>query len=77
MINSKARVVYEAIFICQLHYFWQCEKEATGPLNRKKLLDYINDEALNTPDIQDAVPHVSGITRGKKVSSGYFFISMI
>lgn len=45
---------------------YKCEKEATGPLNRKKLLDYINDEALNTPDIQDAVPHVSGITRGKK-----------
>lgn len=45
---------------------YKCEKEATGPLNRKKLLDYINDEALNTPDIQDAVPHVPGTTRGKK-----------
>ena len=45
----------------------QCEKQATGPLDRKKLLDYINDQALNTPDIPDAVPHVPGTVRGKKV----------
>ena len=37
-------------------------------MNRKKLLDYINDQALNTPDIPDAVPHVPGTVRGKKVS---------
>lgn len=45
---------------------YKCEKEATGPLNRKKLMDYINDQALNTPDIPDAVPHVPGTVRGKK-----------
>jgi len=45
---------------------YKCEKQATGPLNRKKLMDYINDQALNTPDIPDAVPHVPGTVRGKK-----------
>lgn len=32
----------------------------------KKLLDFINDQALNTPDIPDAVPFVAGTVRGKK-----------
>ena len=45
----------------------QCEKQPTGPLDRKKLLDYINDQALNTPDIPDVVPHIPGTIRGKKV----------
>ena len=44
----------------------KCEKQATGPLNRKKLVDYMNDQGLNTPDIPDAVPHVLGTVRGKK-----------
>lgn len=39
---------------------YKCEKQPTGPLDRKKLLDFINDQALNTPDIPDAVPYVSG-----------------
>ena len=29
-------------------------------------MDFINDQALNTPDIPDAVPHVPGTVRGKK-----------
>jgi len=45
---------------------YKCEKEATGPLNRQKLLDFINDQALNTPDIPDHVPFVQGTIRGKK-----------
>lgn len=45
---------------------YKCEKEATGPLDRKKLLDFINDQALNTPDVQDPVPYVPGQVRGKK-----------
>lgn len=45
---------------------YKCEKEATGPLDRKKLLDYINDQALNTPDLPEAVPFVAGTVRGKK-----------
>ena len=39
---------------------YKCEKEATGPLDKQKLLDYINDQALNTPDIPDRVPFVAG-----------------
>ena len=50
----------------------QCEKQPTGPLDRKKLLDYINDQALNTPDIPDVVPHIPGTIRGKKVKKMNF-----
>jgi len=45
---------------------YKCEKAPTGPLDRKKLLDFINDQALNTPDVPDAVPFVAGTVRGKK-----------
>jgi len=45
---------------------YSCEKAATGPLDRKHLLDYINEQALNTPDIPDVVPYVEGTVRGKK-----------
>jgi tropomodulin len=44
---------------------YKCDKEPTGPLDRKKLLDFINEQALNTPDIPEAVPHVPGYKRGK------------
>jgi len=44
---------------------YRCEKEATGPLNKKALLDFITDQALNEPDIPDVVPHVPGQRRGK------------
>ena len=39
---------------------YKCEKGATGPLDKQKLLDFINDQALNTPDIPDRVPFVAG-----------------
>ncbi|CAB4058095.1 TMOD [Lepeophtheirus salmonis] len=45
---------------------YKCEKNSTGPLDRKKLLDYINEQALNTPDVVDPVPYVPGCVRGKK-----------
>eukprot|EP00096_Caligus_rogercresseyi_P016620 TRINITY_DN936_c0_g1_i4.p1 TRINITY_DN936_c0_g1~~TRINITY_DN936_c0_g1_i4.p1 ORF type:complete len:424 (-),score=188.59 TRINITY_DN936_c0_g1_i4:1697-2968(-) len=45
---------------------YKCEKSSTGPLNRQKLLDFINEQALNTPDVLDPVPYVPGIQRGKK-----------
>lgn len=45
---------------------YKCDKEPTGPLDRKKLLDFINEQALNTPDIPETVPYVSGTVRGKK-----------
>lgn len=46
---------------------YKCSKEATGPLNRKKLIDHINDQAINEPDLPELVPFVAGTVRGKKV----------
>ncbi|XP_026477306.1 tropomodulin isoform X3 [Ctenocephalides felis] len=45
---------------------YECEKEATGPLNRQKLIDHINKQALETPDIPELKPYVAGTIRGKK-----------
>ncbi|XP_050719896.1 tropomodulin-like isoform X3 [Eriocheir sinensis] len=45
---------------------YKCSKEATGPLDRKKLIDHINDQAINEPDRPDLVPYVAGTVRGKK-----------
>lgn len=45
---------------------YRCEKEPTGPLDRKKLQDFINEQALNEPDVPDVVPHVPGTMRGRK-----------
>jgi len=44
---------------------YRCEKPATGGFNKQALLDFIEQEALNTPDIPDVVPHVPGTIRGK------------
>jgi len=45
---------------------YKCEKTPTGSFNKKALLDFITEQALNTPDIPDIVPHVPGTMRGKK-----------
>ncbi|XP_066986425.1 tropomodulin-1 isoform X6 [Macrobrachium rosenbergii] len=45
---------------------YKCEKEATGPLDRKKLINHINEQALNEPDRPELVPYVAGVVRGKK-----------
>lgn len=45
---------------------YECEKEPTGPLDRKKLIEHINKQALETPDIPDLEPYVAGVVRGKK-----------
>lgn len=45
---------------------YDCEKESTGPLNRKKLIEHINKEALETPDVPEFEPFVKGTVRGKK-----------
>jgi len=45
---------------------YRCDKLPTGPLNRKHLRDYINEQAKKTPDKPDYVPHVPGTIRGKK-----------
>lgn len=45
---------------------YKCDKPATGPFDKQKMLDFINDQALATPDIPDRVPFVAGTVRGKK-----------
>ncbi|XP_059621883.1 tropomodulin isoform X2 [Phlebotomus argentipes] len=45
---------------------YECEKEPTGPLNRKKLIEHINKQALETPDVPELEPYVKGTVRGKK-----------
>jgi len=45
---------------------YQCDREATGPLNRKQLIDHINKIAIETPDQPESVPYVPGVVRGKK-----------
>ncbi|XP_055325610.1 tropomodulin isoform X3 [Sitodiplosis mosellana] len=45
---------------------YDCEKESTGPLNRKKLIEHINKEALETPDRPEFEPFIKGKVRGKK-----------
>lgn len=47
---------------------YECDKSPTGPLNRKKLIEHINKQALETPDIPELKPYVPGVIRGKKVS---------
>ncbi|CAK8681529.1 tropomodulin-1-like [Clavelina lepadiformis] len=43
----------------------QTTKKPTGPLDREKLLDYIEEEAKNLEDEEEFVPYVSGTKRGK------------
>ncbi|KAL7295251.1 hypothetical protein TKK_0011388 [Trichogramma kaykai] len=45
---------------------YECTKTPTGPLNRKKLIEHINKQALETPDIPEIKPYVPGVVRGKK-----------
>ncbi|XP_068631495.1 tropomodulin-1 isoform X2 [Battus philenor] len=45
---------------------YACEKDPTGPLNRKKLIEHINKQALETPDRPEVKPYVPGVIRGKK-----------
>ncbi|XP_073942715.1 LOW QUALITY PROTEIN: tropomodulin [Choristoneura fumiferana] len=45
---------------------YDCEKDPTGPLNRKKLIEHINKQALETPDRPEVKPFVAGVVRGKK-----------
>ena len=42
---------------------YTCDKAATGALDKKKLLDFINEQALNEPDRPEAVPYVPGTVR--------------
>lgn len=46
---------------------YECDKNPTGPLDRKKLIEHINKQALETPDKPELKPYVPGVVRGKKV----------
>ena len=56
---------------------YECTKTPTGPLNRKKLIEHINKQAMETPDIPDMKPYVPGTVRGKKVSQSTCFYENI
>ncbi|XP_044756431.1 tropomodulin-1 isoform X2 [Coccinella septempunctata] len=45
---------------------YDCEKDPTGPLNRKQLIEHINKQAIETPDKPELKPYVPGTVRGKK-----------
>uniref|UniRef100_A0A1I8NDY1 Tropomodulin n=1 Tax=Musca domestica TaxID=7370 RepID=A0A1I8NDY1_MUSDO len=45
---------------------YECTKDPTGPLNRKKLIEHINKQAIETPDQPEFEPYVKGTVRGKK-----------
>jgi len=45
---------------------YHCDKLPTGPLNRKALRDFINEQAKKMPDKMEHVPYVPGVVRGKK-----------
>uniref|UniRef100_A0A1Y1JZA2 Tropomodulin n=2 Tax=Photinus pyralis TaxID=7054 RepID=A0A1Y1JZA2_PHOPY len=45
---------------------YDCDRESTGPLNRKQLIEHINKQAIETPDVPDVKPYVAGVVRGKK-----------
>ncbi|XP_053970209.1 tropomodulin-like isoform X8 [Anastrepha ludens] len=45
---------------------YECEKNPTGPLDRKKLIEHINKQALEAPDEPEFEPYVKGTVRGKK-----------
>ncbi|XP_021967405.1 tropomodulin isoform X4 [Folsomia candida] len=48
---------------------YMCDKNPTGPLNRKQLIDHINKLAIETPDRPEMVPYVAGTVRGKKFTA--------
>lgn len=45
---------------------YECAKLPTGPLDRKKLIEHINRQALETPDKPELKPYIPGVVRGKK-----------
>ncbi|XP_076043271.1 tropomodulin isoform X3 [Oratosquilla oratoria] len=45
---------------------YKCDKEPTGKLDRKHLINHINEQAINEPDRPELVPYVAGTVRGKK-----------
>nr|ACO10662.1 Tropomodulin [Caligus rogercresseyi] len=44
---------------------YHCKKDATGPLNRDSLINFINEEGINTPEKEEAVKYEKGLKCGK------------
>lgn len=44
---------------------YRCSKEPTGELNRDSLINHINQEGMNAPTKEEAVPFEAGKKRGK------------
>lgn len=40
---------------------YRCDKESTGPLNRKALLDFLEQKAKNEKDWEEIKPYVKEI----------------
>eukprot|EP00094_Tigriopus_californicus_P007527 TCALIF_07247-PA protein Name:"Similar to Tmod2 Tropomodulin-2 (Mus musculus)" AED:0.05 eAED:0.05 QI:154/0.83/0.85/1/1/1/7/232/412 len=45
---------------------YNCEKDATGDIDRSAMLRDLHEKAVKTPDIEDQVKFVPGLLRGKK-----------
>ncbi|CAG0918646.1 unnamed protein product [Notodromas monacha] len=43
-----------------------CEKTPSGPLDRKQLIEHINKESREAPDVPEMVPYEAGTVRGKR-----------
>lgn len=56
---------------------YHCDREATGPVDRKQLIDHINKIALETPDQPESVPFVAGVVRGKKVKKLPYVLDLV
>jgi len=56
----------ESLIPTSLRGNYKCEKTPTGPFDKKKLQNFIEQQALAEPDIPDIVPHIPGTIRGNK-----------
>lgn len=55
----------------------QTKKAPTGPLNRKKLLEFLERTAREQADWPEAKPYEAGIKRGKKMFSNTYFLNCL
>ena len=48
---------------------YHCEKAGSEKMNRTRLRDLLRENSINAPDVEDIVPYVPGVKRGKPVSN--------
>ncbi|KAF0310563.1 Tropomodulin-3 [Amphibalanus amphitrite] len=66
MYGSLISNVHDSLMPPDQRTSYRCDKSATGPLNRKQLIDHINEQAMTEPDRPELVPYEPGTIRGKK-----------